>query len=255
MFIERLNGPGKSRNFFISVFAPTSMTDKIGQARREIENLETRAANIMEEIKFLVESDPRMKSDDVYRNSMINDKLKEIHLLQEKSQVYQQHIMQATNTGKMTAPGRVTRSQSTAVASEASNKLSAVAANLQRMSRQAASASRDLPSQRITSPALEERISEEDQKRSVHALLTTRNWLQSREYELGERLESEGLHANALSMTDADRNSYALLQSIRVRTDVICATLQKQSKPDQQLVEELRSIVHYVTTVGGQLSN
>lgn len=209
------------------------MSDKIESARRSISQIEERAANIMEEVKRLVDTDPRMKTDETFRNSLISGKLSEVHALQEQSLFHQSELRkyQMLTSAKS---GSTTRSR--ASASESSTKITSVAANIQRLSR-----SQALPRVSTKGAVVEQPISESDQKKSIQSLFKCRNWLISREKELNILLSKEGL----FPIDTGSHDLFTVVRSLRVRTEFLCSRLSV-NPAQSQLSDELRNVIRYV---------
>jgi hypothetical protein len=213
------------------------MADKVEAARRAITDIEEQARRIKEDINFLLESDERMQRDEIYRNRVIGDRLRDVQKLQEESQAHQRIIIQYQSAAVETT-SRVTRSRAASTVS-----ISAVAANIQHAARSTRSGSAALQEQ-ATSHVDKRSISEEDQKRSVHALFSTRKWLHDREQFLQSSLEKAGLG------DPVDENTYeeyATVSSLRKWTDHLC------SNPTHEAVESLKQVIAYVATLASQI--
>jgi hypothetical protein len=240
--IDLLIGPGRSKNFlilhFFFSFPAQVMADRVSRAREAIGEIESRAASIKEDIQILMDTDERMRTDEVYRNRIINEKLREVQKLQEESQVHQRIILQAqasSESGPQATTGqRVTRSRASAAGATATG-ISSVAANIQNASRQA---SRYAAAQFTGSSTHRKTITEDEQRRSVKALHDARTWLVEREKELGTMLET------GLGIPDQiTLGSFQTIQSIRIYADAICA---RHLNPLPGDTEKLRDIIQFV---------
>lgn len=217
------------------------MRDKIEETRRNIAEIEARASDIMEEVKSMVDSDSRMKADEAYRDSIISVKLKEVQTLQQKSQYHQGELRKLQiQMGSSQERGSVTRSR--ASVTESTSQLSAVAVNLQRMSRVQEQTSLYVTAVPKSAPRS---LTTEEQSASIKALQDCRNWLVSREKSLGRLLERADLYEPSDPATAV---LFASIQSIRRRTDYICNQLQS-GQPNGDLVNELQKIIQYTQTV------
>ena len=205
--------------------------------RKSLEELEERIDVLNREIEFLLQTDPRISTDQQYRDSIIGEKRNAIENLRDEIQVLQRGLMQAPRADTVPVPqatvsGRVTRSK--AAASDAS--LSKVAANIQQASRQAISASRP---QRVTT-STKPQLSEEQQRQSVQALLEARNWLIMRERQLDTFLDSPA----AVSYPRDVFQEFLLVQSVRLLTESICERRATTSSD----IDTLRQIVKFVAS-------
>ena len=205
--------------------------------RKSLEELEERIDVLNREIEFLLQTDPRISTDQQYRDSIIGEKRNAIENLRDEIQVLQRGLMQAPRADTVPVPqatvsGRVTRSK--AAASDAS--LSKVAANIQQASRQAISASRP---QRVTT-STKPQLSEEQQRQSVQALLEARNWLIMRERQLDTFLDSPA----AVSYPRDVFQEFLLVQSVRLLTESICDRRATTSSD----IDTLRQVVKFVAS-------
>lgn len=214
------------------------MTQKVEESRRAIAEIEAQATRIKEEIKMLIDNDERMSHDEVYRNNVIGERLKEVQKLQDLSQVHQRTIMQQRGVD---AP-QSQRKMSTRSSSSATATLSSVAINMQQMTRMAARASPPAQAGHLGI----KKATEGEQKASVTALHKTRNWILEKERYLLNKVGNQGLEGfENVSVEDLDQ--YALFSSLRVSTESLCIAIKKNPS-DDAAVEKLRDIIKFVSS-------
>ena len=214
--------------------------NKVANARETIARLEERVESAKGEIEFLIQTDTRMSTDENYRNGVISEKMQIIDKLQEEIQIHQRVLMQhqthqsseSVSAVPQNVGGRVTRSR--AAASDAS--LSKVAANIQQASRQAISAARPQRAPLSTKPQL----TEEEQRRSVEALMEARNWLIMRERQLDTLLDSPA----ALSYPRDVFQEFHTIQSVRLLMESIC----ERRATGRSDIDTIRLIVKFVAS-------
>jgi hypothetical protein len=210
-------------------------TNKAEAARESIQRLEQRIESLRSETDFLLQTDPRAESDDAYRERIVSEMTKNIQKCQEEIQLHQRTVMQYQSRSQHSISssatvGRMTRSK--AAASDAS--LSKVVANIQQASRQAHSSSRPQHATTLNKPAL----SEEDQKRSVEALLAARKWLIMRECQLDCLLDSPA----AIAYPPDVFQEFLRVQTVRILTESICD--RRASQPSD--MDTLRQVIKFV---------
>jgi len=211
------------------------MTQKIEDARKAIADIEQQASRIKEEIKILLDNDERMRRDEVYRNQIVGERLKEVQKLQELSQFHQRTILQNKAKGDSENQARMTtRSRSTGAPA-----ISSVALNMQQMTRQSARASPHSG----TADGVMKKASEEQQKASVETLLRTRNILIERERTVFHAVQNEGLNDVSHDMLD----EYATVKSLRIWTESLCASIRKDPR-DVASIASLREVVKFVAS-------
>jgi hypothetical protein len=222
------------------------MGDRIvQQSRDEIARIDARAEAIKSEVSRMFAENPRMQTDETYRNQVIGPKLREIQDLQLESQSHQKVLMDSANSGISTR--MTTRSRATAH----SVKLTDVAAKIQQASREAqsttVSASRPKSTSRSTVGA---RGSNQSASITSESILAARNWLIERENALRNTLESELiLHDRVISRED--RDDFALIQGIRVLAEELCGQLALKditAVESSLIMEKLSEVIRYVSS-------
>ena len=218
------------------------MADKVAAARDAMAEIDQQANQIKETIKLLIETDPRMKTDETYRNRVIGERLREVQKLQEKSQIHQRVILQNPDTStRATAAASSVRTRSRATTST----ITTVAANIQQVSKQAMMATRSSVSGGTPPGSAAIRpVSEAEQKRSVTGLYSSLKWLVDTENDLRCRLEKDGLDAG-MRVSESAHEDYALIKSLRILAESLCSELRSNPR-NESAVTKLREVIKYV---------
>ena len=214
------------------------MSQKVNDARRAIAEIELQATRIKEEIKILIDNDARMKYDEAHRNQVVGERLREVQKLQDLSQGHQRTILRHKETTSAELPRRMTTRSS----GSGPTGISAVALNMQQMTRQAA---RSSPVSREDA-RITQKASEEQQKASVMSLHNTRNWLLKNERLLMDKAQNEGLPGFE-DVSQELLEEYANFRSIRIRTEDLCELIRKNPS-DESALQNLREVIKFVAS-------
>lgn len=128
-----------------------------------------------------------------------------------------------------------TSRMSTRSRSQQATALSKAAANIQQIAR----SNRVIASAQVPKSRSSRRLTEDEQKRSVHAVYETRKWLVEEERSLKTDLESHCSHEKTGSHV-----RYSLVRSLRIWLDDLCANVQTSG--DEVSIDSIRQIVQQV---------